>query len=230
MHVQLGGQAPLESSPYQIQRGLARRERAPCDVRLPVELEQVEVGLGEIADQRGQHRPAVLLAREELRARRLRGPPKPPPQVHLERQIGARAVEVLVRVDPRARPQGVQGEALLGESLVAVARLTVQLWELCCARDAELRPRLPHACDGEVQVLVLSQRLADQLLQHRVREDLPPVEGRPAILLGRSRCATPWAPARQGACSPAPPRNPRARTPSAAREQALASSLGPLFL
>src|SRR5947209_7694969 len=79
----------------------------------------------------------------------LRRPPKPPPEVQLERQVEARAVEVLLR---RARPQGVQGEALLGESLVGVARLAVQLWELCCARDAELRPRLRHPGDGETQV------------------------------------------------------------------------------
>ena len=47
--------------------------------------------------------------------------------------------------------------------------------KLVGARDSELRLRLENARGGDSHVVVLLQRRANQLLQHRVLENLPPL-------------------------------------------------------
>src|SRR5207249_5053637 len=104
--------------------------------------------------------------------------PQPSPEIQLEREIEAGAVELRLWIhrDPGTAAEGAHREALLRESLVRVTALRVQLGELVRACHPELSAGFRHPGHRQAEVLVLLQRGADQLLQGRVLEELPPAE------------------------------------------------------
>ena len=179
MHIELRGQAILVAPPYELERRLPRGERAAVDVRLAIELEKIEVCLGDVVDQRGQNGPSVLRAGEEVGPGRLGRAPKSTPQIQLERQINPRAIEVLLRVQaatPGERVDRIERKALSRKSLVRVASLRIDLRELRGARHGKLCPRFGHPSDRQPQIFVFFQRGRDQVAEHGVGKELPPLE------------------------------------------------------
>src|SRR6185436_19730411 len=119
-HVEFVGEPLFESPPHQLERGLSRGKRPPIDVGFPIELQKIEVALGDIADQCGEDRASIFRAREQIASCRLRPTPEPPPQIELESQVHARAIEVLGYAGAWKRAKGGERKALLRETLVRV--------------------------------------------------------------------------------------------------------------
>ena len=69
----------------QLQRLFAAGQRASGDLQLHVELEQVEVGAGDIGDDCGDHRLAIVVAGEQVSPRRFRRAAQPAPDISFER-------------------------------------------------------------------------------------------------------------------------------------------------
>jgi len=84
--IEQSGNAARLTADRQVQRILPGGERGPRNLQLVVQLAQMQVSGGYIAHQRGHYRFAVLLRAQQIRARSLRGAPKPSPDVHLERK------------------------------------------------------------------------------------------------------------------------------------------------
>ena len=69
-----------------VQRILPGGERRLRNLQLVIQFAQMQVSGGDIAHQGDHHRLAVLFRAQQIRARRLRGAPKPSPDVHFERK------------------------------------------------------------------------------------------------------------------------------------------------
>jgi hypothetical protein len=134
--VQLGGEPLLQTAALELHGLLAGLERAPRDLQLPVQFEQIEVRPSHIGHQRHEDDASVLLAGQQLCAGRLGGPPQPPPQVQLEGEV-----EASLEVVPRkwaARRAVQDGTVLRERARVLVAGAGIDLGELGGARDPQL--------------------------------------------------------------------------------------------
>jgi hypothetical protein len=70
----------------QLERVFAGSQCAPCDLQLHVQLEQVEVGAGDVADECGGQRLAILVAGEQVSPRRFCRAAQPAPDINFERE------------------------------------------------------------------------------------------------------------------------------------------------
>ena len=170
--VQLPGDAALEAVLGELHGLASRLDRVTRDLEPEVGVAQLEVGPGHVRDQRGTAGAAPLRAQKSAfcasEARRMR-PKKSSPTTHrrrrVDRGLGPRPDAVsLRRVDQAA---GVEAQK-------AGRRRRVQLRPEVRLREAVAGARLLDALDGDLQVLVLDERDAHELLQLRVVEELPP--------------------------------------------------------
>ena len=141
--------------------------------RQRVELDQLEVRLGDVADQR--------------QARRRAAPPRsraaaPGPPRCERRMLPHTSISHVADSAPRKRLLAVVGEVLVLDAR-GTRRRSFDRWarhlvadpgEERRARDQGLRPRLLDARGGDAQVVVAGERLPDQALERRVAERLPP--------------------------------------------------------
>ena len=143
----------------------------PRDLELEVELAQLEVGLRDAGHQREHHAAPERLRGQELAAGGLARAPDPAPHVDLPDEVHGRQEVVVFAAVGRRRAQ----EAVLaggGVGLVAERR------EELAARDRGDVAGLLDARGGRAQVEVALQRLAHQIAEGGVLEDLPPGEVR----------------------------------------------------
>src|SRR5205807_2029181 len=93
--------------------------------------------------------------------RRLGRAPQPSEKVQLERRVGSKEQKVRFGLEVM---------------FFSAAEITVplHLWEKTRARDGHLGTRGVDALRGELQIVVLLERCADELLQLGVLENLPP--------------------------------------------------------
>ena len=165
------------------------------DLELQVELAQQEVRRRDVAHERDEHGPAAFLGREVPREGGLVVAAQPPEQVDFPRSVTPRlrVVERAVGVRSGTRRLRVPRRLVAG-----VAGVEVDVGYRNDFATPDERPRLGDTRHGEPQIEVVRDRVAQQPLQRRVVEDLPPRHDQPA-----SR--------------PRPGRRPRDRPPAAAR-------------
>src|SRR6202040_3770888 len=137
------------------------RHRISRDLELEIKLQKRKIGAGNIAHQ-GQSDGALgVLGRQQLGARRFCGAPQPAEEVQLECSIGRQSQKVKLRL------KGI----LFSPSEISVS---LYLRKKVGSRDDNLRSRGIDAFRRDLHVVILLQRCANQLLQLRILEDLPP--------------------------------------------------------
>src|SRR5262249_23639355 len=141
-------------------------ERALRNLELEVELAELEVRGRHIADQRGHDEAPRVLAGEQIAPRRLRGPPETTPEVELPGEVeGAHGTER--RLELQRRP-------ITENPRVGRARVSGDVRELEGAVDGNLGPRVEDPRRGNPQIVVRAEGSTQELLEHRVLENLPP--------------------------------------------------------
>src|SRR6266436_5743705 len=102
-----------------------------------------------------------IFCRKKFGARRLSRAPQPPEEVQLECRVGGKEQKVRFSL-----------EVMFFSA--AEIPVPLHLWEKTGARDGNLGTRGVDALRCELQIVVLLERCADELLQLRVLENLPP--------------------------------------------------------
>ena len=151
----------------QLQRLLTRRQRPARDIELQVERAQLEVAVGNLADDGRQHRAPPPSRGEQLRACRFGGAPEAAPEVQLP---GRAALESQGRRVARCRRSLRGCASAAGLHVRAHARILIR------PRDPELGLRLrAHAPRRAARCRCASSRGAHERLELFVLEHLPPL-------------------------------------------------------
>src|SRR5229473_5587772 len=135
--------------------GLAR------DLKLQIKLQESEIGARHVTHERQYDRLARIFCRKEFSARRLGRPAQPSEKIQLECRVGGKEQKVRFSL-----------EVMFFST--AEIPVPLYLWEKTRARDGNLGTRGVDALRCELQIIVLLERCADEFLQLRVLEDLPP--------------------------------------------------------
>src|SRR5712664_1375279 len=135
--------------------GLAR------DLKLKIKLQESEIGARHVTHERQYDRLARIFCRKEFSARRLGRATQPSEEVQLERRVGGKEQKVRF------------GLEVMFFSAAEIG-VPLHLREQTGTRDGNLGARGIDALRCELQIIVLLERCADELLQLRVLEDLPP--------------------------------------------------------
>ena len=171
--LQRRGGAALEPAVEEVVGVLEGGGRAPRDLQLGVQLAQLEVGRGDVGHERQQDAAPRLLGGEVLGARRLVQPPDAAPEVELPREADVRR-PLRLGLALRGSRTG-RGASRCQPAVVVRPRGRTRT-----AGDAVEGARLLDARRGQPRVEAVRERLVDQALQHRVVEDVPPGQRRPA--------------------------------------------------
>ena len=202
-HIEQGGRAVLRQYLREVQGVLARGQRVARDLQREVELTDLEIGAGNARDHRIEHRALSPFG----------GEPVGPCRLGLT-AIFAPEIEVPDGRQTDLRGVGIVGRKHRGDLGVALGEgfgTGIDRRKLIRARDAELRLRLQHARGRDAHIVILSQRRAEQLLQHRVVKYFRPLlrpERGGGVRAGRSHrgrwpaCRGPAGGSLDRACSP----------------------------
>src|SRR5580704_10004216 len=131
-----------------------------CDLKLQVQIAKQKVIAGYIAYQSEDYCLLGVLCCQQFSSCRFSGASIAPEEIHLKDNVGSERKNV-----------GLDAFSSLATAKGGVDR---NLWKLVGARDSDLSSGGIDALDGQLQIVVLLQRCADEFLQFRVVEDLPP--------------------------------------------------------
>ena len=165
-----GRGAELEPILEDVERPLVGVGAVAGDVEPHVELQQLEVGLRQVADQRQPDAAPGVLGGQEGRPRRLVRAPDAAPDVQLPRRRERAVIEVVGGVGLSPGPTRHASRDVGSRHAGAVVERRIEVR----SGDAEIGPRLPHTRSGDLDVVVVAQRFLDQVLQNGVLEHLPP--------------------------------------------------------
>src|ERR1700693_5712203 len=124
----------------------------------------MEISGGDVAHQGNHHSLAVVFSVQQIGAGRLRGAPKPAPDVYFERKkIQRRLAKVPVLRRQECRRQ--RRLAASGKPVDLDLPTYAGLGELVRTRPPEIGPALFDASHGVAQIVVRGQRGANQVLE-----------------------------------------------------------------
>ena len=160
-HIQLGGNAVVEPQPGQLDGLFLSLDRVLGDLELEVEIEKPKIVTGDVAHQRQRDSLLRILGGQEFGARGLSCASQAAEKIQLECGVGSESQKIVLRLRASVF------------SAVEVG-VPVHLRKQTGARDRDLSARGGDAFRRQLQIVILLQRCADQFLQLRVLEDLPP--------------------------------------------------------
>jgi hypothetical protein len=131
-----------------------------CDLQLEIEIAKQKVIACHITHERQRYGLLRVLSSQHLSPGRFGGAAIASEEVHLKDRISGKRENVGLNV-------------LVGLTAAEI-RVDRDLRKLIRARDANLRSGSNDALDGKLQIVILLQRRADQVLQLRIVEHLPP--------------------------------------------------------
>ena len=174
---QFGSGAALETLGKKLQSILEGLGASFGDVQCEIQLQQFEIGLGHAAHQGNHHAPPRFLGGQELRQGGFIQAADAAPEVdfpeHAQIQQGGTLGLAAIGAG------GAQEAVLAGGDGAIVTDLGKELG----TRLGGDLPGLFHAAHGDAQVVVVGQRLTDELLEPLILKDLPPGEVGKASLI-----------------------------------------------
>ncbi|MCY1499887.1 hypothetical protein D9M68_339160 [compost metagenome] len=169
LHVEFGFLAALEQPFGDIEAAFLQLRVVAGDAQARLEGAQQVVGIGHLGAQQHQQVFAIGQGGEVGGIGRLDGAAEAPPEVQFPGDVEADAVL------PELAVLGVEPAGLVALEVDAVGAGLLELRVAAAQGDAQLGAGLQHPQAGDLQVGIVAVRLADQLLQRRVFEHLPPL-------------------------------------------------------
>ena len=180
-HVLPGHHAPVVAQLDQALGGLEGFQGSLGDFQLAVQGAQLEVGPGHVGHHRGPHRPLGPLGGQGLGLGGFGQVPEAPEQVDLPEEVKVELGQAVHHTDPL---RDGRVDAGLAQFLPLPQGGAAYLGEPQGAAHPHQGPGFGQPGHGLADIVVLRQRGADEVLEGRVAENLPPGEISQGVQLG----------------------------------------------